>query len=344
MRRRDFIRLPLGAVGAFAWKLWADHHVVSADPLIVESDLRSLEGPYTRVEDFYIRNHYTAPEIAGPFSLRIEGEVKEPQHLTLADLHRLTEHKIGAVLECAGDPVSAVGLVSDGIWQGWRLEAVLSLARPLRSGGAVHCFGRDGFARSVPMDCALKDGLLVTALNGRPLTRNHGAPWRVLFPGWYGMDSVKWVERIVVAGVPLPSIDNTYLELRRGHTGKIEKRPLPRMQVKSVITDPIDGSVLHRGKVLVHGLAWSGQGRISSVQLSPNAEKSWLAATLDRSGSSYDWTFWRATVELSRPGVSELVCRAADENGNAQPVRRDPQRADLYAYNVYHRVRCVVVE
>jgi DMSO/TMAO reductase YedYZ molybdopterin-dependent catalytic subunit len=343
MRRREFILYAVGALGVSSRKIEADHHVVSADPLVVAFDLGSLEGRYTRVEDFYVRNHYEAPAIVGPCSLRIEGEVERPQNLTLGDLRRRSEHKIGALLECAGDPVRAVSLVSDGVWQGWPLRDIVALARPRGSGAYLQCFGRDGFARSLPLNDALNGGLLVTALNGRPLTGNHGAPWRVLFPGWYGMNSVKWVERIVVAQAPLPPIDHTYLELRKGPGGSIEKRPLPRIQVKSIITDPQNDSVLHRGRALVRGLAWSGEGAIAKVEVSADAGASWIPAMLDRSGSHYDWALWRATVELNRAGVVEMVCRAVDEKGHTQPARRDPQRIDLYAYNVYDRVRCVVV-
>ncbi|HEX5481959.1 MAG TPA: molybdopterin-dependent oxidoreductase, partial [Terriglobia bacterium] len=205
MRRREFILATGGTLLASATRLWADHHTVSAYPLVVEFDLGSLQGPYTRVEDFYIRNHYSAPESA-PASLRIEGEVEHPRQLTPESLNSLRQREIGAVLECAGDPVKAVSLVSDGAWRGWSLGEVVSLVRPESGGKFLHLFGQDGFSRSVPMDRAMADGLLVTSLNGRPLFRNHGAPWRALFPGWYGMDSVKWLARIVVARNPLPPV------------------------------------------------------------------------------------------------------------------------------------------
>src|SRR5579863_8443795 len=319
MHRREFIILSGGALWTGARNLLADHHLMSSDPLVVTFDLGSLTARYTGTEDFYIRNHHAIPESVPALSLRIEGEVKMPQELTPDDLNRLSERQTGAVLECAGDPVTALGLVSDGLWKGPPLGAVLALAQPKPRGAYAQLFGRDGFSRSVPLQRALEDGILVTRLNDRPLPRSHGAPWRALFPGWYGMDSVKWLERIVVAQNPLAPEGKTYLELRKDAAGAVEASALPRIQVKSVITNPADAAVLRRGRVEVRGLAWSGLGKVERVELSADGGTSWTPATLDGGESAYDWTLWRVPVELHQRGRLELVCRAVDASGNTQP-------------------------
>lgn len=343
MDRRKFVLSAAGALIGVTQKLWADHHVVSADPLIVEFDLSTLADRYTRVEDFYVRNHYETPETVGPFSLRIEGEVNEPQQLTMERLKAMPEGEIRTVLECAGDPTRAISLVSDGVWRGWRLRDVLSPARPRATGTYLQLFGRDGFSRSVPIDRAMNDGWLATSLGGRPLLANHGAPWRALFPGWYGMDSVKWLERIVVSTTSLPPVGSTYLEIRKDASGRVGAKLLPRVQVKSVITAPEDRAVLRRGKVQVRGLAWSGYGSIRSVQVSADGGTSWQRAAVNPSTSPYDWTLWNAALDLSRPGVVEVMARATDSAGNTQPEKWYPDRLDQYAYNVCSRVECVVV-
>lgn len=317
--------------------------MLSADPLVVAFDLDTLQGRYTRVEDFYVRNHFEAPEWSGPAQLRIEGEVERPQVISQSQMQALPEREIGTVLECAGDQVRAVSLVSDGVWQGWRLSDVISLARPRTAATYLHLFGRDGFSRSVPLDRAISDGWLVTKLNGRPLLRNHGAPWRALFPGWYGMDSVKWIERITVARTALPPVGNTYLDITRSASGRLAAQPLPPVQVKSVITAPANGAVLRRGRVEIRGLAWSGMSRIQSVRVSSDGGARWQTAVLEPGTSRYDWTLWKTSLDLSRPGVVELVAKATDSAGNTQPEKRSPDRVDLYAYNVCQRVRCVVV-
>lgn len=343
MHRREFIESAAVLLLASARRLRADHEIISINPLIVVSDLSTLEGRYTRIEDFYVRSHFNAPPIVKPASLRIEGEVEKSQLISADALAGFPLRRIGAVLECAGDPTRVVSLVSDGVWQGWALRDVLELTRPLPTGKYLHLFGRDGFSRSIPMSRALNDGFLVTSLNGAALTRNHGAPWRALFPGWYGMDSVKWLDKIVVASDPLPMKDFTYVEVTRSLFGGAYVGSLPPIQVKSVITAPADGAVLHRGRAQVSGLAWSGMGQITSVDVRAGTERGWRSAVLDRSASSRDWVLWNVSFFLESPGVVEFVSKATDSAGNVQPEERDPARVDRYAYNVCQTIRCRVI-
>lgn len=318
-----------------------EHHVVTADPLMVDTDLSSLSGRYTLLEDFYVRNHTEIPPPPETRSLLIEGEVEKPQRLTWENLATVRKVQSGAVLECAGNPVMPTGIVSNGLWEGWPLGSVLSLARPSLHGAHLHLYGRDGYARSVPIDPAHSDGMLVTHLNGQPLRPSHGAPWRALFPGWYGMDSVKWLERIVVATDPLPPSGYTYQQLTNSDVCGLTKKPLPRVQTKSVITHPGNRSLVRRGNIQAQGLAWTGEGRIAKVEVSVNGGADWHRAILD-AGGRYEFVLWQASLELSRPGVVELVCRATDDQGQTQPEQRDPGRLDGYVNNWYHRVQVVV--
>ena len=343
MRRREFILGAAGALGASRLRLWADHHVVTADPAVIEFDLSSLEGRYTRVEDFYVRSHFSAPEPLASYSLQIDGEVDEPQSFSLDRLIRLNEHSVGMVLECAGAPVATVSLISDGVFRGCLLHDVVALARPRTTARFLHCFGGDRFSRSVPFEQAMDGGLLATTLNDQPLKRNHGAPLRVVFPGWYGMNAVKWLRRIAVANSPLPDIDDTYLELRRGSEGEVVNTSLPRIKVRSIITSPLNDAVLPRGRVVVRGLAWSGEGRPASVEVCAGAGSRWVAAKLDQSGGRYDWAPWQAVLQIDQPGLTEFACRATDESGHTQPATREPGRLDSYSNNNYHRIKCVVV-
>lgn len=341
MDRRSFMTL-LGSGLLVPRTLKAEHHVISVDPLEVEFDLTSLQGRYTSVEDFYVRNHFETPQNLGSATLRIEGEVEKPRDFAPSDFAMLRERKFGAVLECAGNRVGSTGLISNGAWSGWSFEDVLIMARPTAAAAYLHLLGRDGYKRSVPLERALADGILVTRLDSRPLTIQHGAPWRALLPGWYGMDSVKWLERIVVTAAPLPPEGGTYQQTRQTQSGELDRQLLPRVQVKSVIVDPREETVLRRGRVEIRGLAWSGAGKIDSVEVSADAGRTWRTATLD-SGADLEWAAWKGSVELARPGAVELVARAKDVQGHVQPAERDPARLDGYANNWYHRVRCVVV-
>src|SRR5215469_11029127 len=263
MNRRKFLASSYGATVLSAKLLPGEHRVVSINPLEVAFDLTSLNGRYTAIEDFYVRNHYDIPrQLARPL-IRLEGEVAKPVRLTSLDLAHLRKRQISALLECAGNPVTQNGLISNGIWDGWSLEDVLELAQPSAAASFLHLFGIDGYSRSVPLERAHGDAMLVTNLGTRPLQPSHGTPWRALFPGWYGMDSVKWLERIVVSSTPLPNNENEYVEMRPATPTGVARRPLPHVQVKSIITSPADRSVVRRGSVEVQGLAWGGEGYMS---------------------------------------------------------------------------------
>lgn len=343
MNRRYFLRLV--SSGLLVPKVaLADHHVISADPLVVETDLSSLPGRYTPVEDFYVRDHFDVPadsEQSAVQSLRIEGEVEHARDLSIDDLAALPAREVGAVLECAGNRVGSTGLISNGSWTGWKLKDVLTLVQPTSRAAHLHFLGRDGYRRSVPFERAA-DGMIVTRLNGRPLTRQHGAPWRVLFPGWFGMDSVKWLASVVLARDALPPEGNTYQEIRRGSSGQVVREPLPRLPVKSVITDPLPGAVLRRGSVEIQGLAWSGAGKITSVKVRADGGSTWHGGELV-TGRDFEWWLWKARLDFTHRGAVELVARASDSAGSQQPLERDPSRVDGYANNWCHRVRCVVV-
>jgi len=325
-------------------RLRAEHHTTSADPLITATDLASFSSYETPLDDFYIRNHLSTPLAQQINELTIDGEVRSPVALSLQRLNTLRPSEYEAVLECAGNAVSVEGQVGNGRWGGWLLCDVLALAQPNPRATYLQLIGKDGYVRSVPLERAESDGMLITHLNGRPLTRYHGAPWRARFLGWYGMDSVKWLQHIRVSSQSLFSTGSEYLIFRRSTTGAPEGELLPRIAVKSIITLPRDGAVLSPGKLEVRGLAWSGEGPITAVEISSDGGQTWKDSVFDvRANSKYSWVFWRGALELVARGPVNIVCRAKDEKGNMQLPERDPTRLDGYVVNYYHSVRCVVV-
>jgi len=341
MRRREFVALLSSGLWLLATRLWAEHHTLSADPLMVECDLASLTGRYTPNEDFFIRNHADPPPAGQPQMIQVAGLAERTLSLAQDDLRQFRLRSLGAVLECAGNAMDS-GAVSNGRWEGFSLAEIISLARPQPGAAFVNFYGRDGYGRSVPLERAMQVGLLATRLNSQPLGRLHGYPWRVLMPGWYGMDSVKWLERVEFASTPLANPEGAYQQIVRQPCDDVARGPLAHLQVKSIITRPKQNAVLGRGRVEVRGLAWSGAGQILKVQASRDDGRTWHSTQLEP-GPRSEWTRWQWVIRCDEPGVVGLTCRATDESGNTQPERADPARLDGYANNWYHRVRCVVV-
>ncbi len=341
MRRREFIVLISGALFA-SRRLYADSAVVSQNPLVMQYNLESLQAEYTPIDEFYVRNHNAVPKDLSSLALHIEGEVQKPQTLAMADLARLPVQRLAAVMECAGNGTGPYQLASNALWEGWPLEDVLKLAGTRPGAGYLHLEGRDGFVRSVPRSRALQDALLVTRMNEQPLTPNHGGPWRVVFPGYYGMDSVKWVERITVADSPLKPATNDYLAQRKTAGGTVETLPLPGIQMKSVFIYPAVGAVLRTGRVDARGLVWSNGEKVMAVEVSGDGGKTWHVAKLDAPASKYSWRLWQAPLDLNDRGLVELACKAVDAAGNEQPSERPAGRVDGYADNQIERIRVMV--
>ncbi|HEY6293609.1 MAG TPA: molybdopterin-dependent oxidoreductase [Terriglobia bacterium] len=348
MLRREFIAL--AAVGGGGLLLpsgsrpLADSILLSSDPLIAEFNLQSSFERYTPTPDFYVRNHFPIPQSGkdgGAAFLGIEGKVNQPVRLSAAELSRLKIKEIGAVLECSGNGTGPEALASNGLWEGWALADVIGLARPTSVAKYMHLIGQDGFSRSVEISQTGPDAMLATRLNHQPLTPEHGAPWRALFPGWYGMNSVKWLERIVLSDTPVPSKTDEYLAKVGTPSGRSEYHPLPNVQVKSVVTYPAIGVILHPGTVTVRGLAWSGTAKIAAVEVSTDNGATWRVAELDP-GGRYEWTLWKITVKVPESGVLNIACKAIDDKGLEQPAQRDSNRLDGYANNTIERVRFLV--
>ncbi len=342
MRRREFFGVLAGSgLIVPARNLLGDSILVSSNPRISEFDLQSLEGRYTPATDFYVRNHYAIPPASAASTLSISGEVEKPVTISSKDLAQLKIQQLGAVLECSGDGTGPQALASNGLWEGWPLQDVLALARPTAKARFLLLTGADGFRRSVPVEQASRGAMLVTKLNRQPLPPEHGAPWRALFPGLYGMQSVKWLKQIDLAAAPLSLETDEYAAVIKGPAGATQRQSLPTVLVKSVITYPVLGQVLHPGTVTLRGLAWSGGGKIAAVEITTDGGKSWRVANLNP-GSRYEWAIWHYTVGIRGTGVAEFAVRAVDDKGSEQPATRDPDRLDPYTNNSIERIQFLV--
>jgi DMSO/TMAO reductase YedYZ molybdopterin-dependent catalytic subunit len=172
--------------------------------------------------------------------------------------------------------------------------------------------GADGFVRSLPIEIASgEDVLLVDSMNDEPLSPEHGAPFRLLVAGWYGMTAVKWLASIEVSRTPF-----------RGHF-QVERyvigdRPLRTMQVRALILDPADGATVPPTPQVVRGVAWTGTGHVTLVHLSDDGGATWCSARLLGTSRPYTWCQWEAAWAPARSGSATLLARATDSNGARQ--------------------------
>ena len=322
--------------------------IVSADPLCEECTLPSLDTLITPVERFYVRSHFAqTPELSGPaWRLTIDGEVRTPLRLSLADLEALPSKEQITTLECAGNSRSYVtppveglafrhGAVSTAQWKGVSLALVLAkaglknTAREIWFEGADH--GREEeegvafdlkYERSLPTAKAMHpDTLLAYQMNGEPLTPLHGYPLRLITPGWYAMASVKWLTRIRVSDQRFAGFFQArrYVMIQEGVENRIDREPVTLLRVKSIITNPRHGEVIQPGVCSVQGAAWSGAGPVEKVAVSTDGGRHWRNAKL--TGESYPdaWRRWEFRWQPPEPGHFIVMVKATDSAGNTQP-------------------------
>jgi DMSO/TMAO reductase YedYZ molybdopterin-dependent catalytic subunit len=196
--------------------------------------------------------------------------------------------------------------------------------------------------------CLRPESLLACKLNGRFLPHKNGFPLRALFPGWYGMDSVKWLERIVVLGASdeapgfqASGMNRLYNRMLRNQAGAVQSTRLTELLVKSVVAWPTDNIRLATGQYEVHGFAWTGAGLVRGVDCSTDGGLSWKAANFDSPRKPFCWVRWKFPWAAT-PGDHVLMSQATDDADNKQPLKRDRARVDGYEMNACAPVRCFV--
>ena len=299
--------------------------------------LQDLNGIITPADLHFERHHAGVPNILSEnHELLIHGMVDRPMVFRMADLKRYPCVSQIYFLECSGNGGGAYnrdrmptevtvqaldGLLSTSEWTGVPLSWLLREVgvRP----GASWVLAESGDAalmsRSVPLDKAMDDALLAYGQNGEAIRPEQGYPLRLFLPGWEGNASVKWLRRLEVSDRPTMSRDETskYTDPLRGGTARQFSFV---MDAKSVITFPSYPYVLpDRGWWEVKGLAWTGRGRITRVEVSTDGGGRWADAELQRPvlpkstvRFRYLWD-WNGDEAL-------ILSRATDETGYIQPT------------------------
>jgi sulfite oxidase len=326
----------------------ADMIVYHEEPFNAETGLAALaEGPVTATDAFYVRSHGAVPDIdAAGWRLHVHGLVERELDLSLATLREaLPEREETATLQCAGNRRKGLMAIRDipgqepwgpgatgtATWTGVTLAEVLALARPLPEAAHVGFEGADlcgeaqpaeRFGGSIPLDKACRpEVLLAWAMNGEPLPPVHGAPLRVVVPGYIGARSVKWLQRIELRSTPWPGYfqDVVYRLLPEdGTPAPGAGMPLGLVALNADILAPADGDTVAAGPVEVRGYAFAGGERsVARVDVSLDGAR-WSQADLLDDLGPWAWRQWRATLDLAA-GEHEILVRAWDSSAATQP-------------------------
>jgi DMSO/TMAO reductase YedYZ molybdopterin-dependent catalytic subunit len=221
---------------------------------------------------------------------------------------------LASVLEKAGLKPNAVNVRVEGTDRG-SPDLVMHGLPP--SDTPVPLFNYD---KGLPMEKALHpDTILAWAQNGEALDHVHGAPVRLVVPGWPGNWSVKWVQRIDVLDKPATCWYQTEYYYYSQAADDPEREIITTLPVKSMITFPKDDDpTLPRGRHVLRGFAWSGAGMITRVEVSVDDGKTWRAAHLEEPREKWLWARWSLPWDFPEPGTYSILCRATDEAGRIQ--------------------------
>ena len=314
----------------------------------------------TDVDILFLRNNIAAPDAAivgnpDAWQVQIDG-VTSPRTLTVAELKRMGLANVAMVLQCSGNGRGffshkaagsqwKVGAAGNTLWSGVPVKDVVTALGGVRegmrymtsTGGETIPPGIDPkkvmVERSVPWT-AMEGAILAWELNGRPIPLAHGGPLRLIIPGYYGVNNIKYVKRVAFTPTETPAnIQQSGYRVRDiGKKGDATQPSMWQMNLKSFVTSPSGGESLRAGTLQVHGVAFTGGSPVKGVEVSVDGGKSWRAAEfIGPHMGKHAWRHFVAEVNLA-PGSHLITSRAIAIDGTVQPeLRVENERG--YAHN-----------
>ena len=334
-----------------------------------ETPVEHFRHALTPNDAFYVRWHMGVPDIARrDWRLRVTGPAAQrPREYTYAQLQqRFQQHEVVAVNQCSGnrrglfDPhVPGVqwgyGAMGNASWRGVRLKDVLEDAGVAAAALEVRADGADlptltgpDFIKSLPMWKALDaDTLIAFEMNSAALPRWHGAPARLVVPGWTATYWVKALTELAILDAPYDGFwMKTAYRVPHGLFGAsgfesqdtTQNSPITAIKVNSLVVAPPPGATIpadRRTEVL--GIAWDGGSCIGRVEWSQDNGANWREAALDPDLGRYSWRHWRVALEPMPAGTLTLAVRAIARDGSAQSPALVANPAG-YHHNVVQQV------
>ena len=322
-------------------------------PTTSQTPLDVLNGIITPSDLHYERHHAGVPLIdPARYTLTIHGMVDRPTVYTLADLERFPSISRIMFLECSGNSGSGWtkgpptgtaqtlhGLTSTSDWTGVLVSTLMNEVGVQPGARWVLAEGEDAavLSRSVPIEKMLDDAFIAYGQNGEALRPEQGYPARLMLPGWEGNINVKWLRRLKFGDQPFETREETSKYTDPMPDGSARQFTFV-MEAKSTITWPTAriGTMPAPGAWEIRGIAWSGRGRITRVEVSTDGGQTWADARLvdpvlpiSHTRFLLPWT-WDGSEAV-------LTSRATDETGYVQPSREElvsvRGTASIYHYN-----------
>ena len=333
---------------------WIDQPTPNPDPVGIQTQLvwEDLNSWVTPNDKFFSISHFNRPTIdEKTWKLEIDGLVKKPMSLTLADIKGRPRQEVVFTVECSGNhgfPFFTGG-IGNAVWAGTRLSAVLKEAGVLENGIEVVFLGTDvgdielhddirnvkmhqNFARSMSLTDAMSpNNILCYEMNGAPLPAANGSPLRLIAPGWYGIANVKWLKRIEVRDSRFMSklMGRDYVTIREeDHNGETvwAETSVGRTRLKSA---PAKVTRNEQGYQII-GAAWGAP--IDKVEVKIDDSPWQKASIVEGEKRKFAWKIWSFDWAKASPGEHTVTSRAIDMSGQIQPAMDDPWISKKHTY------------
>jgi DMSO/TMAO reductase YedYZ molybdopterin-dependent catalytic subunit len=348
-------------------------------PLVAETPEHLLDEPVTSFANMFVRNNGQIPEVLTTdprgWRLAIDGEVNTPLTLTLGELQTrfpVVTHQLQ--MECGGNGRSFFspgtrgnqwgnGAISNAEWTGVRLRDVLGAAGLKPSAVFTAHFGADphlsgatdrqAISRGMRIAKAMdEDTIIAWAMNGQPLAHIHGAPLRLVTPGWPGSLSQKWLTRIWIrdrahdgAGMGGTSYRLPRVPIVPGSNNNgADFVDMESMPVRSILSSHAHGTRLPAGTraLDLRGAAWAGDLTVRAQHVSTDFGASWQEMQLAASANRHAWQRWQGRVALPSDGYFEIWYRATDSEGRMQTLAAANWNPQGYGANPISRAAILV--
>ena len=318
----------------------------------IRTPVMDLEGLITPTDLHYTVQHFDVPEVipADQWTLKIDGEVKNPLTLSFDELRRFPGRSVRSVMECSGSDATFFEyfqgkgprpsrtqecmILSASEWTGVPLATVLNESGLTDKSLYIRAEGWDRgvpatadkgtepffYDKGLAIQKALHpDTILAWAQNGQLLEHLHGAPVRLLVPGWSGNWSVKWLRQLEVIDHMPDCWYHYQFYYYADSPNASDKELITTIGVKSIVTHPNDDTeTMPTGPHMIRGYAWSGAGAITQVEVSVDGGENWNAAHIEPPRDRFMWVRWSYNWDATKRGNYNVMSRATDEIGQAQ--------------------------
>lgn len=314
--------------------------------------VHDLTSRITPSSDVFVLSHFGTARIdVREWKLSFSGLLKRQHVMSFEDIRAFARYEVEAFIKCAGFPANhriATRNASNVLWAGARLADVMRSVGVLPHAshlwfsafdhGTYDRWSAGRYVKDLEISRALMDDVLLAyEMNGEPLSAEHGFPLRLLVPGFYGTNSVKWLSHIeAAAGRPSGLFTNELYNdpvFSSDGSAIVERAPVWGVAPEALIVSPANNAELQAGRIDIWGWCW-GEHPIASVEISLDEGRTWSMARVairhQRSWQRFDFT-----AEIEIPGELTVLARATDCKGGTQPHTE--------ARNSIHQVRATIV-